>query len=401
MNYLNSSKIAKIIVSRGGLFDGNFNDSELMKYLYSLIEIRFGNLTNRINNEMYDGKLPAKLDWAFINNDSLNAFATSDLVEGVRSDFIGLNIGVVYTLFVMYTRVMANPDNLRNIGNPDMENHSEDDKFLLTTNVIFHDIKPIIAKCNTRLYYAIELTLTSLEFLFLHEMVHLRNGHVDYLKSLYPEAVFAEAYSKETHHKLSPLISQALEMDADSIASVQLFRARLIESYHLKSRLPNLEPFITDVFNATCRDELTIVWNCAFSVYFMFSLFDQPEWTLENQILLSHPTAPFRANAFSNVLWNAFENPELFEGTLGIPAMDVMKACKEATLIAEDICQRIAGRTEPSPQVQFFSNLKEAGKYFDLLEEAWTSVRPFLLPFVRGVGLAPGLSDTTNPPLTE
>jgi hypothetical protein len=154
----------------------------------------------------------------FIDNWKVNALAFRH--EGRY--FIGVYRGAVATLVVLFDRMLADPEILPFIGNPEEE---------VANLPLLPDVGPdfvqSVASVPTfprprdpaRRITAHKLAELALDFLTAHEFAHIANGHVDYTEESQGISVIEEvggAPAPKTRE--SALISQTMEMDADGTA---------------------------------------------------------------------------------------------------------------------------------------------------------------------------------------
>jgi hypothetical protein len=378
------------IRSRGGLYDPTAGlKDEFWLQIYMVAKLKLERLRDHAQIYLYDNGMPARLEFEFILQIQFGAFATTGInTSEEKIDFIGINFGSLLTLVTMHLRVLADPSNFPNIGDCSLETYHEEGDFL-HTNVILYQTKMIAPQCEVRMHYAIELALTSLEYLFLHETTHLRHGHVDLLQSKLSGGLMIESATEKQNSPFSKIVSQALEMDADAGATIRLFRLKLEMSGHAKAQIHKMPPVPQAVVINTLGTHSSIIRTISYAVYFMFSLYEPAAWNRDTQDKISHPTIPFRAHAFGNVLELAFGTPRLLEGRLNMTPNEVHHIFKDAILTAESACSRISGNTEPSAISRFYEKLSDVESYIEDLAAAWTSVRASLLPYVRGGELAP------------
>lgn len=155
----------------------------------------------------------------FVNNWQFNALT-------FRKDekyFIGVFRGAVATLQVLFDRMLADPQTFPFIGDPTAEVSG----LPLLPN-IGTDFERTVASASSfprpqdpmRQSTAHKLVELSLDFLTAHEFAHIANGHLDYMASIRGISAIDEVSTapKTSGHSESALISQTMEMDADSTA---------------------------------------------------------------------------------------------------------------------------------------------------------------------------------------
>jgi hypothetical protein len=148
------------------------------------------------------------------DNATVNAHATN-----YTHDYIALNREAVDTLLGSFGQLLPHPSSLQSSGNPapDLEDLAVGPNFfsLGSERTLCH----IVPRCSQRQHFTVNLTSMALYFLVMHEVGHLRNGHVDLLMNLgvceLPEITSRNVFAGER-----PL-RQTLEIDADASAAAK------------------------------------------------------------------------------------------------------------------------------------------------------------------------------------
>jgi len=198
----------------GRLIIPDQNTENNLTRIINIISTRLSDHCDFAEKNLYTEKFK-KIEFGFLNKTDLNAFAYS---SPESFDFIGINIGVVFTVANVFNRILAHPENFPDIGNIKIEKNDIELLPYLTTDVISSELKMITPKCPIRSMFAHELACVAIDFLFFHELTHLRFGHVDYIRNLCKISEFAEAFN--SHQKKDTIVRQALEYDADCGAIV-------------------------------------------------------------------------------------------------------------------------------------------------------------------------------------
>ena len=154
-----------------------------------------------------------------INNLQFNAVAFQR--EGRY--FIGMNRGAVSSLAVLFDRMLADPEVLPFIGDPREE--TADLPLLPNIGLDFERSFATVPEfpgpqSPFRQATALRLWELALDFLTVHEITHIANGHVDYLRNRQGVSAIEEAgrpawASSSSEYKLT---HQTMEMDADAMA---------------------------------------------------------------------------------------------------------------------------------------------------------------------------------------
>lgn len=207
-----NSELEDQIARAGGLFS-LWTEAE---NLFQVVTQTFDRYIEFAETKLYKER-PCGITYAILNNSNMNAFAYAsprDVLEPF--DFVGINHGAVFTIIHTFLRILSHPDSFPHVGNRSLENASRVVINQLTTNILVSGIPPCTPNCPIRYNFANILSEIALSFLFFHEITHLRNGHLEYLSEHYRTTVLTEASPSNYDGKITPLIMQTLEWDADS-----------------------------------------------------------------------------------------------------------------------------------------------------------------------------------------
>ena len=167
-----------------------------------------------------DRKIKATLppiEVGIIRNESLNACTALTGGQG----YIGLNWGMCGLIFLVFNRMLAHPEVLKDVGHSSKENIRDRDLWFPPRSISeLHDqigkVEIPIPADEARWKYGQILLVTAFDFIVLHELAHLLNGHV---------ALIQERAGKPMRNGeapgVDPLLRQCLEMDADCFAVAQ------------------------------------------------------------------------------------------------------------------------------------------------------------------------------------
>lgn len=194
----------------------------------------------------------------FIDSEEINAHAFS--CDGKY--FIGLCAGPLVAFNTLFLHLLADKRVLRGIGNPDRESEKLP---LLTLPIhvaqprIYNNDRDIAPRDEERLAYAKHLRTIVFDYLLSHEIVHIANGHVDYLGKEHGLTALPEAGQTEIDPERR-LDRQTIEMDADAIAG----------SWALSAIRKNLETKIESPLSRFYRTpaQALATWTFAISAYF-------------------------------------------------------------------------------------------------------------------------------------
>lgn len=327
-------ELEKIIESKGGLFILEGNHSIKTIQMFETIKSVFNRLIINAEKELYKDK-PRKISYGILSGTDLNAFAyASPSDEEIPFDFIGINVGTIFTLLDTFGRILSHPDNFPDIGDASLEDEERTYVPYLSTNVISTQNMSCFPNCPIRSIYASNLMITALKFLFYHEVTHLRNGHLEYVKEELSYSYWQEAVSTRSK-KLEPLVHQALEMDADCGAILMT----LNESFSLMRSSPRkgIDPKILAAIKFSYGDSKSATKTVLFSIYVLFRVFDFSEWDYFNQYKQTHPQPPMRMFWTSVTIYEIFFQRPEYEYNSKVYINDAVNIM----LAAEIACGRI------------------------------------------------------------
>ncbi len=168
-------------------------------------------------------KSPPNIHFDFIDSPEFNAIAAKTN-DGFY--FIGINAGAVVILYDLFFRMLSNPLVLGEVGDtsletknsPTIRNYYLDANLLVTCGDIdYNAYQMAIPNDKIRQAYARHLVDVSVDFLVAHELTHIINGHLDFIKTRFGTNIYEERNIKAISED-DILTIQTLEMDADCLA---------------------------------------------------------------------------------------------------------------------------------------------------------------------------------------
>ncbi|WP_421830354.1 hypothetical protein [Larkinella sp.] len=157
----------------------------------------------------------------FINNPNFNA--TAFIHKG--KEFIGFNYGLILMVYEIFNRILSSPKIFPDLGNVELEHEHEKLPVLTPNFEVVRDqyeekkYSPYVYPVDeTRSYYANDLADLALNFLLLHEIAHLRYGHLSYVNHKMGMDFIME-FDGEIERKINPLTNKLLEWNADNWAN--------------------------------------------------------------------------------------------------------------------------------------------------------------------------------------
>lgn len=262
---MSEDRFDEVFLPRGGRYAPN--DSLDNDYLQRATSIVALHCTDR---KIKSNLLP--IDIGIIDNIGLNAVAT---IRGDRA-FIGIYRGIYRYMFSLFHRMLAHKKVLDWIGSPSGETLDDEDQLsVIPIDVVEFDALDAsgarLPVDPNRTEYAKALTDIAFDFIVLHELGHLLNGHV----ALVQERFASKGIDEQSPPAgLDPLLSQTLEMDADSFAIAQL-AGHVVTSAHINP------------MNAAER-----IFQVMFSIYSSLRVFGFKK----NSATYRHPAPTLRRN---------------------------------------------------------------------------------------------------------
>ncbi|MCQ6959569.1 hypothetical protein [Mucilaginibacter aquariorum] len=307
-------------------------------------------------------KLP-EIHCDFIDNDSLNACVGKD----INKFYLGINIGCLFLIEDMFSKIMATRSFAPNIGS--VKNETDTPKFLnliIVDGAISFDVAgytPVYANDPNRLQFGKILTSTVMNFLIFHEIGHIVRGHIGYLFNKHNELNLYEV----RHNKgLSPLNSLTMEMDADSFAINHAY-------IHGKIKIKNPDR-LDQIQTLFSQDLKTYLSNLIFSIYCFFKLTEIKVFDLESAENLSHPPPSVRVSLMMNniaslLIRDKIENIE-----------EIINSMAKSIFEAEKIFESIRYVKDNTTQI-FLENYFNSANYQKKIVDNWNNLSPLVKPF--------------------
>ena len=374
-----SPDIDEVIAAQGGLFWLEGEHQESTVDLLHTLTGRFDRYVEFAEASLYRDR-PRRISYGFLCSSDFNAFAYSTPPPVTPPlDFIGINIGVVFTLLDTFARILAQPDTFPDVGNRSLENPSGAGLRPLTTNVMSLPPSGVGPVCSVRSLFAGVLAQTALDYLFFHQLTHLRNGHCDYTREHLAGSWLAEI-AAVVQEASDLLIQQTLEMDADSGAVLHA----LNEAFKLKDMLQGttqvLEPDTLAVIEAAYGTAERATRTVAYGAYVLFRLFDDSGWDHGVQSSRSHPQPAIRMSWIGPTVYEIL----LQRPAYGYDALAFAKDMAEIIGDAEVACGSIQGLPADPHAIASVYQTASSLDYLNSLGSTWSSIRPELEKLKRG-----------------
>lgn len=358
-----------IFKDRGGIFHVDINQnnspSRYMKeanFILNYLKIKYSNLP--------------QIHICFLDNSEINACA----LKHNNVYFIAINIGTCVLLDNIFFSYFASSSILNHIGDVSNE-HSSVGKI----NAIYRDdilefdrncgIPFNYPKNKTRFDYAILYSNFAFDYLILHECCHIIRGHIDLMQSILITSDFnwseAQCVTKEISDENIPLISQTLEMDADSFATNHAIY------YGIENVKNKQQP--TEAHSEIFSSLNSFLENWGFAIYSLFRIFQFHDIEFTNLKHYMHPPPAGRLNIIqSNIATLLLEYYKIENAhTLLTNFVNSVFLSEKTFMEATDGKTKIDKFIEASQDETIANYLKE-------ISINWNYVRPLLKPFSFG-----------------
>lgn len=340
-----------ILITHPSHLNDNISNAKLLfEDIVAYLKMRYSNLP-----DVY---------FDFIDNYSFNAHVR----KGSNSEYyLGVRIGVFYLLEDMYNKMFSKKSILPLI---DSEYESEEESKI---NMIFSEglaydnfEKTCYPKSFLRQRYSNIYTAFAFRFLIMHEFGHIIRGHVDYKLSSHGESWNEYQIKMSTHYE--PIISQTLEMDADSFATNHAY---IIAQYNIVNETMSKINF-PDIFLSLT----TFYRNWGFAIYAFMRLQGFEELDIISAKSKSHPPASTRLSMIGSNIVAILKRDSI------VNIEEIIDSYSVSILDAEIAFAKVS-YFKYSPLL-FLNNHNRSLNYVTEIAEKWNEVRPFLLKYAYG-----------------
>jgi hypothetical protein len=297
--------------------------------------------------------------------------------------YIGLFRGAILMLAELFSRMLANPNILPNIGNTTSEVLNErisSAQFAYFEDFVnFADLQnPSVPKDPVRLELASYFLHTAVTYLLLHEYAHIVNGHIDFTRSKYQNNDFEEKLSNVTvngaltENISSIMFRQTCEYDADNWAgniSLKLMKM-MIENTQPKS-------FLMDV---VYKDYKSAIYYYNFSIYSYWRIFGF-KYEMNGDLLGGkHPPSGMRQHFNMAMIFTYLEQ-------IGLQPNEISDQCLRSLVDVEAAFDSISEQGN-NPKGILTTYSEEHLNHMNKIISNWKFVRELLVPFAY-IKLAP------------
>jgi uncharacterized protein YchJ len=296
---------------------------------------------------------------------------------------IALSYGAIVILADLFFRMLSYRNVFIEIGRPIDELHGEPTLDDLVTDVkILIDFDKfeegekfnwIVPRDKIRQNFAEYLFINAIDFLILHELYHILNGHLDFLKDGKAQMVLAEDYYQKITDKQFLLVKKTLEMDADCCACCSLVRKCFMNSHSLLDMISQPEEF--KGFNKNFN---TAMAYSTFAVYSLFRIAACGDYDESNHDFYSHSTPRQRQLAFlaTSVRYiNERLIPKLGDDAFLIDTNKISETTHQKIFECETLYTLLTGK--PHDRTKFPFTFKPT-KFVTELTDEWNRIHPEL-----------------------
>lgn len=303
-----------------------------------------------------------RLLFKLVQDKACNAFAR---IEGEHA-IIGVNAGLVIAMANMFRHMCGGRVTIRESPQAGLSTRYVNDLWLFG-----------LPRDDFAVRHQAALLSIALRFVLIHELTHLRYGHVGLLRE---HGGLLQLDERPVEHgQLDSLERQTLEWDADQFAALDVFTSCVkdVEQYH-----PLAAPLIEllrdrghvppeELARAT-DSKAAVVYLVATAIAMFFYLFDSA-WP-ENLDVRTHPPARLRASVVLGFVFDMAKDRDI---ELDPDVAIMMSAWAEFN--AEKQLSYQSGRRRLSREEAMRPYTDESRAYTDRLRQAYRRLRPELL----------------------
>jgi hypothetical protein len=170
---------------------------------------------------------------AYLDSDEVNAVA---LVDGVDA-FIGITAGAIFGIHDLFCRWLSHPELMTDVGNPACEESGRSTLWAsgatngwrsLAAESDGMELADIEPRDPGRAQAARGLAMTAIDWLFFHELAHIRHGHCEYANARLGLRLLMEVRAHPSSSASESMTRRTLEWDADAFAAVESFMTRAV-----------------------------------------------------------------------------------------------------------------------------------------------------------------------------
>jgi len=324
---------------------------------------------------------PRRIDFAFLGMGDLNGVAfASPASDASQFDFIGITAGTPMTLLNVFFNMLARPDIFPDVGDVSLENKNLPPIDCLTTDVMAANTSFAEPQCAVRRVFARQMIDIAFDFIFFHELGHLKNGHIELLRELTQNTALVELDGTKAGNEQ---VRRALETHAD-FGGIE---GALNVAHGKFDRLAEYKDQVPDEYYrgrvALLGSPLRATLHTVFAAYVVFRLFH------ENFIARGGTHAepyPPPATRFCSVMKAAMKHHEWLGRNETYPPGQFEYYLFRTAINAEIACSEIWGGNVDAAILM--GAAKEALPAFEIeYSQTWAEIEPILNKFKRGATL--------------
>jgi hypothetical protein len=307
-----------------------------------------------------------------VDNPSINAIA-----KVFSHDYIAVHSGALQALLGVLFQMLSHPALFAQVGDCTEESVQRAIGPNPFSGHEAHSVQWTLPRNEARREFAVNLATVAFVFLVMHEIGHLRNGHVDLLKTM-GMAELAEIRSA-CPSSADPLLRHTLEIDADCYA---LTRCTGFVLDRFQIDLGEDSPF-TRAFRCAFGTREHAVHTLFFAMYLLFRLFD-PHTLIGDDRLSSHPAPGLRFSAGFHIM--AHSVLKTTSGEIGVHRL--YRGAAKAMVDVERALAAISSREVDIGWAHAAFNEERAIGLMADVDRKWAEIRSQLDRLKRGGVLA-------------
>ncbi|MGI4760603.1 MAG: hypothetical protein ACRYF0_07855 [Janthinobacterium lividum] len=321
---------------------------------------------------IYENK--PKIYIGFINKGDIGASVVIDENEY----YIAIHFATFYILHRLFNRMLCDPLIMPEIGNISKEvaKPTYNPNTLHAQHVhLGIDADEAFPVDQHRRDIATFLTALALQFICMHEIGHIANGHLLFKKSINGQLKWLELTLSDVDERvISPIHSQVLEWDADRFALLQSFA--LIMRGHDNNTLFGERR--VEVF----KDLKSVIHLWYFAIRSTFRLFGFKSHDIERLKEYSHPPSGLRSHMLSAAMYYIIHNHQGFKRFDELFKKEINDIIGKASIDVELSFMKISLSKEAVNEgrdAMLFG--MEQGEHNRLLLSTWNEVRALIQPY--------------------
>lgn len=264
---------------------------ELINHIDSLDEY-LKNFVRHIANQEY--KKDIFIVYLVYKSSSLDAFCytTNKLDSKEKFDFIGISAGKISRLFDIFSSILSSKFSF--VGYGKFDGKAEEPPPILLFPSEKNTFEYNTPTCEIRLEYSKLLTVFALQYVLFHEVTHLMNGHLEWIRENRSRKTLADGLNnQETVDNAVEM--QTLEIDADQGAIGRSLELAFSIMEGLNEIKGNLSETAYTAHELAFGSEFRALRTTLYVGYILFRSEDMSKWDERELLEKSHPRPLVRA----------------------------------------------------------------------------------------------------------